>query len=84
MQNSSQTRNAETRCASPGRYPPQGRADQTWLTKVGYERMQEMADLALWLDRAARPGRQHGSSDKWIQQRMTGQETRKTLHDTGR
>ena len=52
-----------------------------WLAKVGYERMQEMADPALSLDRARQTWQQHGRSDKWIQQRMTGQETRNKLTD---
>jgi prophage antirepressor-like protein len=42
-----------------------------WFAKVGYERMQEMADPALSLDRARQTWQQHGQSDKWIQQRMT-------------
>jgi DNA-damage-inducible protein D len=48
---------------------------------VGYERMQELADPALSLDRARQTWQQHGRSDKWIQQRMTGQETRNKLTD---
>jgi hypothetical protein len=52
-----------------------------WLAKVGYERMQELADPALSLDRARQTWQQHGRSDKWIQQRMTGQETRNKLTD---
>ena len=52
-----------------------------WLAKVGYERMQELADPALSLDRARQTWQQHGRSDKWIAQRMTGQETRNKLTD---
>jgi len=48
---------------------------------VGYERMQEMADPARSLDRARATWQLHGRSDKWIQQRMTGQETRNKLTD---
>jgi hypothetical protein len=48
---------------------------------VGYERMQEMADPALSLDRARETWQKHGRSEKWIQQRMTGQETRNKLTD---
>ena len=40
-----------------------------------------MADPALSLDRARQTWQQHGRSDKWIQQRMTGQETRNKLTD---
>jgi len=52
-----------------------------WLAKVGYERMQEMSDPARALDRARATWQKHGRSDKWIQQRMTGQETRNKLTD---
>ncbi len=52
-----------------------------WLAKVGYERMQEMADPARSLDRARQTWQKHGRSKKWIQQRMTGQETRNKLTD---
>ncbi|OGY37384.1 MAG: antirepressor [Candidatus Andersenbacteria bacterium RIFCSPHIGHO2_12_FULL_45_11b] len=52
-----------------------------WLAKVGYERMQEMADPAKALDRARETWKKHGRSEKWIQQRMLGQETRNKLTD---
>ncbi len=51
------------------------------VAKVGFERMQEMADPALSLDRARETWQKHGRSEKWIQQRMTGQETRNKLTD---
>ena len=54
-----------------------------WLAKVGYERMQEMADPAMSLNRARETWQKHGRSEKWIQQRMTGQETRNKLTITG-
>ncbi len=53
---------------------PKAEPIKRWLAKVGYERMQEMADPALSLDRARETWQKHGRSDKWIQQRMTGQE----------
>ena len=52
-----------------------------WLAKVGYERMQEMADPAQAIDRARETWKNHGRSEKWIQQRMMGQETRNKLTD---
>ena len=52
-----------------------------WLAKVGYERMQELSDPALALERARATWQKHGRSEKWIQQRMTGQETRNKLTD---
>lgn len=60
---------------------PKAEPIKLWLAKVGYERMQEMADPSLSLDRARDTWQQHGRSDKWIQQRMTGQETRNKLTD---
>ena len=60
---------------------PKAEPIKRWLAKVGYERMQEMADPALSLNRARQTWQQHGRSDKWIQQRMTGQETRNKLTD---
>lgn len=52
-----------------------------WLAKVGHERIQEMADPAQSLDRAREYWQQQGRSEKWIQQRMMGQETRNKLTD---
>jgi hypothetical protein len=43
--------------------------------------MQEMADPARSLERARETWQKHGRSEKWIQQRMTGQETRNKLTD---
>jgi DNA-damage-inducible protein D len=60
---------------------PKAEPIKLWLAKVGYERMQELADPALSLNRARQTWQQHGRSDKWIQQRMTGQETRNKLTD---
>ncbi len=60
---------------------PKAEPIKLWLAKVGYERMQELADPALSLDRARQTWQQHGRSDKWIQQRMTGQETSHNLRD---
>ena len=60
---------------------PKAEPIKRWLAKVGYERMQEMADPALSLNRARETWQQHGRSDKWIAQRMTGQETRNKLTD---
>ncbi|MDR1907553.1 MAG: Bro-N domain-containing protein [Holosporales bacterium] len=52
-----------------------------WLAKVGHERLQEISDPALAVDRARDYWQQHGRSEKWIQQRMMGQETRNKLTD---
>ncbi len=60
---------------------PKAEPIKLWLAKVGYERMQDMADPARSLDRAREYWQQRGRSDKWIQQRMMGQETRNKLTD---
>ena len=60
---------------------PKAENIKLWLAKVGYERMQEMADPAKSLDRARETWQMHGRSEKWIQQRMMGQETRNKLTD---
>ncbi len=60
---------------------PKAEPIKRWLAKVGYERMQEMADPAMSLNRARETWQKHGRSEKWIQQRMTGQETRNKLTD---
>ena len=60
---------------------PKAEPIKLWLAKVGHERMQEMSDPALALERARATWQKHGRSDKWIQQRMTGQETRNKLTD---
>ena len=60
---------------------PKAEKIKLWLSKVGYERMQEMADPARSLDRARETWKKHGRSQKWIQQRMMGQETRNKLTD---
>ncbi len=60
---------------------PKAEPIKLWLAKVGYERMQEMSDPALALERARATWQKHGRSEKWIQQRMTGQDTRNKLTD---
>ena len=60
---------------------PKAEPIKLWLAKVGYERIQELADPSLSLERARETWQKHGRSEKWIQQRMTGQETRNKLTD---
>lgn len=60
---------------------PKAEPIKLWLAKVGYERMQELADPSLGVDRARELWRKHDRSEKWIQQRMMGQETRNKLTD---
>ncbi len=60
---------------------PKAEPIKLWLARVGYERMRDMVDPARSLDRAREFWQQHGRSEKWIQQRMMGQETRNKLTD---
>ena len=60
---------------------PKAEPFKQWLAKVGYERMQEMQDPAQSIDRARENWQKLGRSEKWIQQRMMGQETRNKLTD---
>ena len=60
---------------------PKAEPIKLWLAKVGYERMQEMADPARSLARARETWQKQGRSPKWIEQWMTGQETRNKLTD---
>jgi len=60
---------------------PKAEPIKLWLAKVGHERLQEMADPALGLTRTRENWRKLGRSEKWITQRMTGQETRNKLTD---
>ncbi|SBW05502.1 conserved hypothetical protein [uncultured delta proteobacterium] len=60
---------------------PKAEPIKLWLAKVGYERIQEMADPEIALNRSRQLWQQHGRSKKWIEQRMLGQETRNKLTD---
>ncbi len=60
---------------------PKAEPIKMWLAKVGNERIQEIADPEKSLNRARENWQKHGRSDKWIQQRMMGQETRNKLTD---
>jgi len=60
---------------------PKAEPIKLWLAKIGYERMQEMSDPAISLNRARETWQKQGRSTKWIEQRMMGQETRNKLTD---
>ena len=60
---------------------PKAEPFKQWLAKTGYERMMEIADPEQSLERARENWQKLGRSEKWIQQRMTGQETRNKLTD---
>lgn len=60
---------------------PKAEPVKLWLAKVGYERLQDIADPERSLNRAREYWKQRGRSEKWIQQRMLNQETRNKLTD---
>jgi hypothetical protein len=52
-----------------------------WLARVGYERIEEINDPEKALNRSRAYWQKMGRSQKWIQQRMMGQEIRNKLTD---
>jgi hypothetical protein len=60
---------------------PKAEPFKQWLAKVGYERMREITNPEESIERARENWQKLGRSEKWIQQRMTGQETRNKLTD---
>ena len=60
---------------------PKAEPFKLWLAKVGYERLQEIADPEKALNRSRDYWQKMGRDQKWIQQRMMGQEVRNKLTD---
>ena len=60
---------------------PKAEPFKRWLAKVGYERLQETVDPEKSINRGRENWKRLGRSEKWIQQRMMGQETRNKLTD---
>lgn len=60
---------------------PKAEPIKLWLAKVGYERLQDISDPARSINRARNYWQKMGRSEKWILQRMMGQETRNKLTD---
>lgn len=60
---------------------PKAEPIKLWLAKVGYQRIEEIGDPELAVNRARHHWQNLGRSEKWIQQRMMGQETRNKLTD---
>lgn len=60
---------------------PNAEPFKKWLAKAGQERIEEMNDPEKALNRSRDYWKKHGRSDKWIAQRMMGQETRNKLTD---
>lgn len=60
---------------------PKAEPFKLWLARVGNERIQEINDPEMALNRSRDLWKKHGRSENWIQQRMMGQETRNKLTD---
>ncbi|OIP97156.1 hypothetical protein AUK40_03820 [Candidatus Wirthbacteria bacterium CG2_30_54_11] len=60
---------------------PKAEPLKLWLARMGTERIAEIQDPSQGIDRARALWQKHGRSEKWIQQRMMGQETRNKLTD---
>jgi len=60
---------------------PKAEPIKLWLAKVGYERIQETTDPEKSINRGRTNWQRMGRSQKWIQQRMMGQEIRNKLTD---
>jgi len=60
---------------------PKAEPFKLWLAKVGYERLKEIVDPEISLNRARNNWKTMGHSTKWIEQRMRGQEIRNKLTD---
>ena len=60
---------------------PKAEPIKMWLAKVGNERVNELADPEQSINRVRQNWQKLGRSEKWIAQRMTGQETRNKLTD---
>jgi len=60
---------------------PKAEPIKLWLAKVGYQRIQEISDPEKALNRSREYWQKMGRSQKWIQQRMMGQEIRNKLTD---
>ncbi|MFH1561261.1 MAG: BRO family protein [Patescibacteria group bacterium] len=60
---------------------PKAEPIKLWLARVGYERIEEINNPEKALNRSRDYWQRMGRSQKWIQQRMMGQEIRNKLTD---
>jgi hypothetical protein len=60
---------------------PNAEPFKLWLAQVGYQRIEEIADPELTINRALKTYLQKGYSKDWINQRLKSIEIRKTLTD---
>lgn len=58
---------------------PKAEPFKQWMAQVAGERIDEMQDPELAIDRAMEYYRRKGYGEKWIEQRMQGKQTRKAL-----
>ena len=58
---------------------PKAEPFKQWLAQVGNERLEEIADPEIAMQRAILTYRKKGYSDEWITQRMRSIETRREL-----
>lgn len=60
---------------------PKAEPFKRWMAQVANERLDEMQDPEIAIDRAMEYYRKKGYGEKWIEQRMQGKATRKALTD---
>lgn len=60
---------------------PKAEPVKLWLAKVGQERIREINNPEIALNRSRELWKKHGRSQQWIERRMMGQETRNKLTD---
>ncbi|MCM1177892.1 MAG: Bro-N domain-containing protein [Clostridium sp.] len=60
---------------------PKAEPFKQWMAQVASERLDEMADPEIAIDRAMEYYRKKGYGEKWIEQRMQGKTVRKALTD---
>lgn len=60
---------------------PQAEPFKLWLARVGYERLEEIADPELAINRALKTYLRKGYSPEWVNQRLKSIEIRKALTD---
>jgi hypothetical protein len=60
---------------------PKAEPFKQWLAQIGSERLDEMQDPELTIERAMKEYMQLGYSEKWINQRLKSIEVRKELTD---
>ncbi len=60
---------------------PKAEPIKLWLAKIGYERLEEIQDPEITIERAVEYYQKKGYSESWINQRVKSIEVRKELTD---